>query len=71
MSDVPKKFTGSVRSPFSIQYNPEYVEYLEKKQLTYRQARRAVELFESEWIGQDAKKLWAWAVEKAQEQDDE
>ena len=33
--------------------------------LSYRQAKKAMELFDGEWIGQDPVKLWAWATEEA------
>lgn len=33
--------------------------------MTYSQAKRAIELYESEYVGQDPAKLWAWAVETA------
>lgn len=33
--------------------------------LSYQQAKRAVELFEAEWMGQDPVSLWDWAMTEA------
>lgn len=33
--------------------------------LSYTEAKQAIELFDSEWIGQDARQLWNWAVSEA------
>ena len=41
--------------------------YTPKIGLSYQQAKRAVELFEDEWIGQDAGDLWHWALEEVLE----
>jgi len=30
--------------------------------LSYKQAKKAIDLFDSEWIGQDPEQLWDWAV---------
>jgi hypothetical protein len=37
--------------------------------ISYRQAKRAIELFEAEWIGQEPKQLWDWAVSEAKERE--
>jgi hypothetical protein len=33
--------------------------------LTYKEAKKAVELFEAEYIGQEQSPLWVWAVQEA------
>ena len=33
--------------------------------MTYQEAKAAIELFESEYIGQDQSELWGWAVAQA------
>lgn len=33
-----------------------------KNELTYQQAKKAVDLFESEYVGQDQSELWNWAI---------
>ena len=33
--------------------------------MTYQQAKKAVELFEREYMGQSQPELWAWAVKEA------
>ncbi len=34
-------------------------------QLNYRQAKEAIKLFESEYMGQGQSELWEWAINKA------
>ena len=33
--------------------------------MSYQIAKRAVELFEAEYMGQDQEQLWSWAVSEA------
>ena len=47
------------------EHTQETIRELRRKAMTYQQAKKAVELFDEEWIGQNSKKLWEWAVSKA------
>jgi len=33
--------------------------------MTYQQAKKAIKLFESEYMGQNQSELWEWAVKEA------
>lgn len=71
MSDIPE-FHGN---PNDLNYNPEYVLELKAKidklqkaanlPSSYRVAKSAMKYFDSEFMGQEPKQLWSWAIEEA------
>jgi len=56
-------FANHVR--FGCRADAEWNEREVAPSLSYTQAKKAIELFNSEWIGQDSKRLWVWASEEA------
>lgn len=67
LNHAPDCYLGEVLNK-SGHTEPEWTAMWNKRApfpLCYTQAKKAIELFDGEWIGQDPKKLWDWATKEA------